>query len=100
VSILEHALLHVRPGQEPAFEAAMREALPLISATEGFGSLEVRPCLEKPGCYLLLVHWRRIEDHTQGFRASPRYQDWRLLLHHFYDPFPEVLHFGPAIADA
>ena len=70
--ILEHAILNVRPGQGPAFEQALTEALPLISATPGFIDLEVRPCLEAEGRYLLLVRWRRLEDHTVGFRGSDR----------------------------
>jgi len=31
--------------------------------------------------------------HTVGFRGSPQYQDWKRLLHHFYDPFPTVEHY-------
>jgi hypothetical protein len=31
-----------------------------------------------------------------GFRQSAQYQEWRALLHHFYDPFPTVLHYSPA----
>jgi hypothetical protein len=34
-----------------------------------------------------------LEDHTIGFRQSPEYQEWRSLLHHFYDPFPTVEHY-------
>lgn len=33
------------------------------------------------------------EDHTEGFRKSAAYQDWKKLLHHFYDPFPTVEHY-------
>jgi heme-degrading monooxygenase HmoA len=57
--ILEHAILDVKKGDEARFEAAMREAQPLIRATPGFESIEVRPCIEKPGRYLLLVRWRQ-----------------------------------------
>lgn len=42
--------------------------------------------------YLLLVNWETLEDHTVGFRGSDAYQDWKRLLHHFYDPFPAVEH--------
>ena len=42
---------------------------------------------------LLLVAWERLEDHTEGFRKSPEYEEWRRLLHHFYDPFPTVEHY-------
>ena len=51
--------------------------------------------MEEPGSYLLLVEWDRLEDHVDGFRGSAEYQQWKALLHHFYDPFPTVSHFEP-----
>lgn len=98
--ILEHAILNVKADEAPAFEQAMGEALPLISATPGFIGVEVRPCLETPGRYLLLVQWQTLEAHTLGFRGSDRYAAWRRLLHHFYDPFPLVEHYGAPVASA
>ncbi len=95
--ILESAILDVKPGEHAAFEAAMKKARPLIAATPGFLGIEVRPCLEKPGRYLLLVRWEKLEDHTIGFRGSARYAEWRALLHHFYDPFPTVEYYGEGI---
>ena len=91
--ILEAAYLHVRPGTDAAFEAAFRQASPIIAAMPGYLVHELHRCLETPGRYLLLVRWVRLEDHTVGFRGSPRYQEWQALLHHFYDPFPTVEHF-------
>jgi heme-degrading monooxygenase HmoA len=98
--ILEHALLQVRPGMEGQFEAAMREALPLIKATPGFLKLEVRPCIEAKGKYLLLVAWANLEAHTQGFRGSERYGEWKQRLHHFYEPPPLVEHYTAPVASA
>jgi heme-degrading monooxygenase HmoA len=92
--IIEHALLSVRQGEELAFEAAIAEAKPLISASPGFVSIEVRPALETVGTYLLLVRWLSVADHRDGFRNSDRYQSWRDLLHRFYDPMPSVSYFG------
>ena len=88
--ILEHAILDVDPAEMADYEAALKEALPLIAETPGFMRLEIRPCLEKPGRYLLLVEWRELADHTVGFRSSDRYQAWKNLLHRFYTPFPLV----------
>ena len=96
--ILESAILDVKPGEAAAFEAAMRQARPLITATPGFISIAVRRCVEKPNRYLLLVEWETLEAHTVGFRQSARYQEWRALLHHFYEPFPTVEHFAADIA--
>jgi heme-degrading monooxygenase HmoA len=90
--VLEHALLDVIPGREGEFEVAFSEARRLISASPGFRSLRLSRGIEEPHRYLLLVEWDRLEDHT-GFRGSPEYQEWRRLLHHFYDPFPTVDHY-------
>jgi heme-degrading monooxygenase HmoA len=95
--ILEVAILNVIAGEESAFEAAMKAARPLISATPGFESIEVRRCVETPNRYLLLVQWQRLEDHTEGFRQSDRYAAWKRMLHRFYDPFPVVEHYDGGI---
>ena len=94
MAVIEHALLPVRAGSEADFEAAVVEAQPLIAASPGFVSLEIRRPVEQGQPYLLLVQWRSVEDHRDGFRTSDRYQQWRSLLHRFYDPIPEVRYFG------
>jgi heme-degrading monooxygenase HmoA len=91
--ILEIATLHVKPGHSPDFE----KASPLIASIDGHRGHELRKCLEVEDQYVLLVHWQQLEDHTVGFRQSPQYQEWRRLLHHFYDPFPSVLHYEPVV---
>ena len=95
--ITEQALLHVVPGRESEFEEAMGRATPLISGSPGFRRLSVSRGIESPSTYLLLVEWERLEDHTDGFRGSAAYAEWRALLHHFYDPFPTVEHFAPVV---
>jgi heme-degrading monooxygenase HmoA len=60
----------------------------------GFESLQLHRCIERSNRYLLLVSWDRLEDHTEGFRKSASYGEWRRLLHHFYDPMPTVEHFS------
>src|SRR3954471_6036732 len=94
--VLEAAPLSVRPGQEAAFEAAFREAQAIIAASPGYAGHELQRCVERPGEYLLLVRWDTLEDHTVGFRQSAAYEEWKRLLHHFYDPFPVVSHY-PAV---
>jgi heme-degrading monooxygenase HmoA len=91
--ITEHALLPVIPGQEAEFIEAMDRAKAIIAASPDFISLRVARCLERPSHFLLLVEWETLEAHTEGFRSSEAYQEWRGLLHHFYDPFPVVEHF-------
>jgi heme-degrading monooxygenase HmoA len=91
--VLEVAILPVRAGQEKAFEETFAKAQPIIMSMPGYVSHKLHKGVEAPQKYMLLVEWKTIEDHTVGFRQSAEYQEWRRLLHHFYDPAPIVEHF-------
>jgi heme-degrading monooxygenase HmoA len=93
VGILEAAQLQVKPGQTGDFENAFRQAQAIISSMPGYRSHSLQRCIERAGHYLLLVEWDSVAHHEEGFRKSPGYQEWKRLLHHFYDPFPTVLHY-------
>jgi heme-degrading monooxygenase HmoA len=97
-TVLEHAMLEVRPGQEQAFEAAFAKAQMIIADADGYLRHRLERCLEHPNRYLLLVEWRDLDAHIVGFRGSAAYQEWKKLLHHFYHPFPTVLHFDTVFA--
>ena len=91
--ILEVAILDVKPNQTEEFELAFAEAQKIISAMPGYINHQLQRCIENQQRYLLLVNWQTLEDHTQGFRESVQYQQWKALLHHFYHPFPTVEHY-------
>ena len=93
--VLEVAILDVRPGSGAAFEEAFARAQTIIAGTPGYGGHELRRAVEAPNRYLLLVWWASVEAHTKGFRESPGYEQWKALLHGFYDPFPVVEHYTP-----
>lgn len=97
--ILEVAPLHVRPGQSAEFEAAFLQAQDIIASMRGYVSHELQRCIERKNDYVLLVRWKTLEDHEVGFRTSPQYQEWKALLHHFYEPLPVVSHYEQ-VADA
>jgi heme-degrading monooxygenase HmoA len=91
--VLEAAILNIREGQGEAFEAEFKRASPIIASIPGYISHDLQKCIETPHRYILLVNWETLEAHTVGFRQSPKYQEWKQLLHHFYNPFPTVEHF-------
>ena len=91
--ILEVAILDVIPGKESDFQHSFAEAEKIITSMPGYLSHELKRCIENSSRYILLVNWQKLEDHTVGFRGSPEYQEWKALLHHYYDPFPHVEHY-------
>lgn len=86
-------MLNIKAGLSDDFELAFKQASSIISSMDGYLSHELHRCMEAKGKYLLLVRWETLEAHTVGFRGSSNYQEWKKLLHHFYDPFPTVEHF-------
>jgi heme-degrading monooxygenase HmoA len=91
--VLEAVTLHIRPGQSAEFESTFRQAQSIIASMPGYLSHELGRSVEVPDQYLLLVRWRTIEDHTDGFRNSAQFPEWKRLLHHFYDPPPVIQHY-------
>jgi heme-degrading monooxygenase HmoA len=91
--ITEIALLHIKKDQGATFEQAFQKAQMIISSMQGYIEHELLKCVEEADKYLLIVRWETIKDHTEGFRNSEEYKEWKKLLHHFYDPFPEVEHY-------
>ena len=95
--ILEVALLIVKESQEDAFERDFYLAGKYISLIKGYRSHSLKRCIEQTNKYLLLVDWNTLEDHTEGFRKSEEYIEWKKLLHHYYNPFPTVEHYETII---
>jgi heme-degrading monooxygenase HmoA len=91
--ILEVAHLHIKPNRSASFEKAFDQAAPIIRSMKGYIRHSLQKCIEQENHYLLMVEWETLHDHEIGFRKSDEYQEWKALLHSFYDPFPEVLHF-------
>ncbi|MCF3111606.1 antibiotic biosynthesis monooxygenase [Niabella sp. CC-SYL272] len=94
--VTEIAILNIIPGTEHDFLAAFGKAKSIISSIQGYLQHELLKSMEKANEYILIVRWQTLEDHTEGFRKSPAYQEWKRLLHHFYDPFPVVEHYQTA----
>jgi heme-degrading monooxygenase HmoA len=97
--ILEAAILNVREGETATFEEAFGQAQSIIESMPGYVSHQLQRCIEASNQYLLLVNWESLEDHTVGFRQSAEYQEWKRLLHHFYEPFPNVEHYVPVFGN-
>ena len=97
--ILEVAMLNIIPEKAEAFEVAFSKAREIISSMKGYISHDLQKCIENNNQYILLVNWETVEDHEIGFKKSKKYQEWKKLLHHFYDPFPTVQHYKSVLKE-
>ena len=93
--ILEVANLYVKDNVQYRFEKDFVIASKFISSIDGYIKHSLSKCIEVQNKYILLVEWDNLESHTEGFRNSTQYLEWKKLLHHYYEPFPIVEHFEP-----
>ena len=96
--ILEIAILIVKDSETENFERDFKTASQYISKIKGYKAHTLRKCIEKNNKYMLLVDWETLESHEIGFRKSQLYKKWKALLHHYYEPFPEVEHYETVVA--
>lgn len=95
--VIEHVYLSIKPQQSEAFEHAFQQAQQIIAPMQGLNTIQLMKNSHDPHRYILMISWERIEDHTEGFRQSEAYLQWKALLHDFYDPFPTVEYYQPCL---
>jgi heme-degrading monooxygenase HmoA len=91
--ILEAAVLNIKEGTQADFEKSFGQAQLIISKANGYISHQLQHCLENNKRYLLLVRWRTLEDHMEGFRKSDDFHQWRALIGSYFDTPPAVDHY-------
>jgi quinol monooxygenase YgiN len=95
--IIEIAKFEVQPGYVDAFTKAAQIGGDIFSKAEGCVAMELRPCVENPGSYRMIVLWRTLEDHIEKFRNSQGVQEWRAAIGPFLKEPAEILNFAEPI---
>lgn len=90
--IREIATLTIDPATAADFEAKVEQAKPIFLAAEGCQAMRLERVIEIPGSYRLVVEWNTVEHHTETFRKSVAFEQWRALAGPFFIETPLVLH--------
>jgi heme-degrading monooxygenase HmoA len=96
--ILEIAQIDVKPGLEAEFEAGVAKAAAIFRRAKGCKGMELQRSIEHPSRYRLFVKWDTIENHTEDFRGSSDFQEWRKLVAHCFAQAPQVEHVRQAVS--
>ena len=92
--ILELADIHIPPGKQAEFDAAIQHGVEtVISQAKGFRGYKVNKGVESPERYLLMIYWDTLENHTVDFRGGPLFPQWRAIVGPFFAVPPTVEHF-------
>lgn len=94
--IYEMTDIHIQPGQQAAFEAAIQHAAQtIITQAKGFIRYSIRRAVENPEHYQLQIEWETLDDHMVGFRQSSAFTAWRALISPFFASAPQTTHYAP-----
>lgn len=97
--IIEWVSVHIKPGTAAEFEAAVAKARDeILRHVPGCLGIELGAAIEEPNLYGVLIRWETLEAHTEGFRNSPAFQEWRALAGPFFAEPPEVMHYTIPLA--
>jgi heme-degrading monooxygenase HmoA len=91
--VLELAVLKIKAGETDAFEAALNQAQEVLKKADGYLGHEFKKCMEDANQYILLIRWENLEAHTEGFRKSSLFTEWRALIGPHFTETPQVLHY-------
>jgi heme-degrading monooxygenase HmoA len=91
--ILELATIEIKSKKNAEFEAALMQAQEVLKTSKGYVKHEFKKCIEQENKYIFLITWETLEDHTEGFRKSELFQQWRGFIGSYFDKAPVVQHF-------
>jgi heme-degrading monooxygenase HmoA len=91
--ILELAIIEIKEGTNTAFEKNLDQAQHVLSQAQGYIGHDFKKCIEHNNRYILLIKWTTLAAHTEGFRGSELFKEWRSLIGHFFENPPLVEHY-------
>lgn len=96
--VVEAVFIEVAPDAHEAFESAVRRAVEdVMSRAHGFLGMSMLSGIERRDVYALAIQWETIEDHTEGFRGSALFDEWRAIVSPFFVGAPSVDHWAPVL---
>jgi heme-degrading monooxygenase HmoA len=91
--VLELAIIDIKAGTNADFEHNLDQAQSVLTRAEGYLKHEFQKCMERENRYILLIHWTSLEAHTEGFRGSELFKEWRGYIGQFFANPPLVEHY-------
>jgi heme-degrading monooxygenase HmoA len=93
--ITELAFVRVQPGTDESFRTALLLAVDeVLSKSAGFISFNLKNSLDTPSHYCFEIEWETLEDHTDGFRNSAAFIEWRKRIGSYFAEPPLVEHWN------
>ena len=91
--IIEYTRYKVAEGNREAFVEAYRQAAKYLLNSPDCVAFELSQCLEEKDRFVLRIEWKSVEEHLQGFRKEPGFQEFFQLVKPFFTNIEEMQHY-------
>ena len=99
--IVEYVRYSIADADAESFEDAYRRAAASLDASPHCLRYELARCVDDPTQFVLRIEWDSLEGHMQGFRSSPEFGQFFVLVKPFFERLVEMRHYQPtSIASA
>lgn len=99
--VVEYIRYSIAPARAADFEQAYRRAAEVLDQAAECLSYELSKGVEEPQHYILRIEWKSLEEHEQGFRNSPGFQEFFAAVRPFFNEIDEMKHYErTAVASA
>ena len=95
--ITEVAIFQAVPGKEEAFAQGIQRGAEVVRRDAGCRSVVIYRCIEDHARFLLVIQWESLEAHTEGFRKSPRFAEYRSHINGLFAEGSPVVHHYQAL---
>ena len=91
--IVEYTRYRIPPDRREAFVGAYQQAAGYLSASPHCLSYELSHCVEDHEHYILRIEWKSAQEHLEGFRKEPGFQEFFRLVGPFVHDIEEMRHY-------
>ena len=91
--IVEYTRYRISEDRREAFVEAYEKAAKYLASSPACLAYELTHCTEEGDRYVLRIEWKLTEEHLQGFRKEPGFQEFFQLVKPFFHDIEEMQHY-------
>ena len=91
--IVEYTRYQIAEERRAAFVEAYTKAAEFLKASPACVAYELTQCQEDPQFFILRIEWKSAEEHLQGFRKEPGFQEFFQLVKPYFRDIQEMNHY-------
>jgi quinol monooxygenase YgiN len=91
--IVEYTRYRIPEDRRELFVEAYEHAADYLSASPHCLAYELSHCVEDQDHYVLRIEWTSTQEHLEGFRKEPGFQEFFQLVRPFFECIEEMKHY-------